>query len=121
MLVITRVRARGSNKWKPEGYYPANTERKSLELFKIEICAHKVLNKPVEIQVGGGSVVNREISPLVEVRPESDSLLIATGVAARGLGVKKLELGINFIYIYIYPPNHYEDYAHRVVRTGRAG
>ena len=45
---------------------------RSLELFKIEICAHKVLNKPVEIQVGGGSVVNREISPLVEVTPESD-------------------------------------------------
>ncbi|KAM7262904.1 hypothetical protein ACFE04_000587 [Oxalis oulophora] len=149
---------------------------------QVETLARKVLDRPVEIQVGGRSVVNKDITQLVEVRPESDrflrllellgewyekgkflifvhtqdkcdvlfkdllkhgypclslhgakdqtdrestisdfkskvcSLLIATSIAARGLDVKDLELVINFD-----APNHYEDYVHRVGRTGRAG
>lgn len=43
-------------------------------------------------------------------------LLIATSVAARGLDVKHLILVVNYDC-----PNHYEDYVHRVGRTGRAG
>merc|ERR1719354_871366 len=43
-------------------------------------------------------------------------LLVATSVAARGLDVKQLVLVINYNC-----PNHYEDYVHRVGRTGRAG
>lgn len=39
---------------------------------QVEILARKVLNKPVEIQVGGRSVVNKDITQLVEVRPEND-------------------------------------------------
>ncbi|KAK1259027.1 DEAD-box ATP-dependent RNA helicase 42 [Acorus gramineus] len=39
---------------------------------QVEALARKVLNKPVEIQVGGRSVVNKDITQLVEVRPESD-------------------------------------------------
>lgn len=42
--------------------------------------------------------------------------MIATSVAARGLDVKQLKLVVNFD-----PPNHREDYVHRVGRTGRAG
>ncbi|XP_027091549.1 DEAD-box ATP-dependent RNA helicase 42-like [Coffea eugenioides] len=42
---------------------------------QVEILARKVLNKPVEIQVGGRSVVNKDIAQLVEVRPESDRFL----------------------------------------------
>jgi ATP-dependent RNA helicase DDX46/PRP5 len=41
---------------------------------------------------------------------------IATSVAARGLDVKKLILVVNYD-----APNHFEDYIHRVGRTGRAG
>lgn len=44
------------------------------------------------------------------------NILVATSVAARGLDVKSLGLVINFD-----PPNHMEDYVHRVGRTGRAG
>ncbi|CAN8259843.1 unnamed protein product [Cochlearia groenlandica] len=149
---------------------------------QVETLARKVLNKPVEIQAGGRSVVNKDIAQLIEIRPESErhsrllellgewyekgkvlvfvqsqekcdslykdlmnrcyaclslhggkdqtdresaisdfksnvcNLLIATSVAARGLDVKDLELVVNFD-----PPNHYEDYVHRVGRTGRAG
>lgn len=43
-------------------------------------------------------------------------LLIATSVAARGLDVRSLLLVVNYDC-----PNHYEDYVHRVGRTGRAG
>jgi ATP-dependent RNA helicase DDX46/PRP5 len=44
------------------------------------------------------------------------NLMIATSVAARGLDVKDLVLVVNYDV-----PNHYEDYVHRVGRTGRAG
>lgn len=43
-------------------------------------------------------------------------VLIATSIAARGLDVKGLGLVVNYD-----PPNHMEDYVHRVGRTGRAG
>lgn len=43
-------------------------------------------------------------------------VLIATSIAARGLDVKGLDLVVNYD-----PPNHMEDYVHRVGRTGRAG
>ncbi|KAJ3692568.1 hypothetical protein LUZ60_011663 [Juncus effusus] len=39
---------------------------------QVEILARRVLNKPVEIQVGGRSVVNKDITQLVEIRTESD-------------------------------------------------
>ncbi|KAG2693016.1 hypothetical protein I3843_08G076400 [Carya illinoinensis] len=39
---------------------------------QVEVLARKVLNKPVEIQVGGRSVVNKDITQLVEVRPENE-------------------------------------------------
>ncbi|CAE5966674.1 unnamed protein product [Arabidopsis arenosa] len=39
---------------------------------QVETLARKVLNKPVEIQVGGRSVVNKDITQLVEIRPESE-------------------------------------------------
>merc|ERR1712242_75940 len=42
--------------------------------------------------------------------------MIATSVMSRGLDVKDLKVVINFS-----APHHYEDYVHRVGRTGRAG
>ena len=44
------------------------------------------------------------------------TVLVATSLAARGLDVKDLNLVINYD-----TPSHYEDYVHRVGRTGRAG
>jgi ATP-dependent RNA helicase DDX46/PRP5 len=43
-------------------------------------------------------------------------VLVATSVAARGLHVDNLDLVVNYD-----PPDHYEDYIHRIGRTGRAG
>ncbi|XP_078658817.1 putative ATP-dependent RNA helicase DDX46 isoform X1 [Branchiostoma floridae x Branchiostoma belcheri] len=148
----------------------------------MEALARKVLQKPIEVQVGGRSVVCSDVEQHVVVLEEEQKffkllellgnfqekgsvlvfverqevadtllkdllkaaysclslhggidqydrdsiindfksgncrLLVATSVAARGLDVKQLILVINYDC-----PNHYEDYVHRVGRTGRAG
>jgi len=148
----------------------------------VEIAARKVLHNPVEILVGGRSVVNKDITQMIEIRQEGErflrllevlgewyekgkvlvfvssqdrcdtlfrdllrsgypclslhggkdqsdrqstisdfksnvcNILVATSIAARGLDVKELILVVNYD-----PPNHIEDYVHRVGRTGRAG
>ncbi|XP_019096629.1 PREDICTED: DEAD-box ATP-dependent RNA helicase 45-like [Camelina sativa] len=64
---------------------------------------------------GGKDQADRE-SAISDFKSTVCNLLIATSVAARGLDVKELDLVVNFD-----PPNHYEDYVHRVGRTGRAG
>jgi len=149
---------------------------------QLEALARKLLKSPIEIEVGGRSVVCSDISQhvvvleednkflkllellglyqeqgsvlvFVEKQESSDSLfkdllkrgypclslhggmdqfdrdstitdfkngnvkiMVATSVAARGLDVKQLNLVVNYDC-----PNHYEDYVHRVGRTGRAG
>ncbi|KAL4419032.1 hypothetical protein ABPG77_010019 [Micractinium sp. CCAP 211/92] len=42
---------------------------------QVEVLARQVLNNPVEIQVGGRSVVNKDITQYVEIRPEEDRFL----------------------------------------------
>jgi ATP-dependent RNA helicase DDX46/PRP5 len=42
---------------------------------QVEVLARKVLDKPVEIQVGGRSVVNKDIMQLVEMRQENERFL----------------------------------------------
>ncbi|VDD90254.1 unnamed protein product [Enterobius vermicularis] len=149
---------------------------------QMEALARKILDKPIEVQVGGKSVVCDDVSQNVVILEEHQKmlkllellgvywehgnvlvfvdkqekaddlvaqlmrsgyncaplhggidqfdrdstildfkagkikLLVATSVAARGLDVKKLILVVNYDC-----PNHYEDYVHRVGRTGRAG
>ncbi|KAL4430956.1 hypothetical protein ABPG75_006212 [Micractinium tetrahymenae] len=42
---------------------------------QVEVLARQVLTNPVEIQVGGRSVVNKDITQYVEIRPEEDRFL----------------------------------------------
>jgi len=150
---------------------------------QMEALARKILDRPVEVQVGGRSVVAKEVEQHVVVIDEDNKflkllevvgryaeegsiivfvdkqehadgllkdlmnasysscaslhggidqydrdstiamfkkgetkILVATSVCARGLDVKNLILVVNYDC-----PNHYEDYVHRVGRTGRAG
>ena len=43
--------------------------------LQVEVLARQVLTNPVEIQVGGRSVVNKDITQFVEIRPEEDRFL----------------------------------------------
>lgn len=43
--------------------------------LQVEALAKQALHEPVEIQVGGRSVVNKDISQLIEIRPEADRFL----------------------------------------------
>ncbi len=43
--------------------------------FQVETLAKQALHDPVEIQVGGRSVVNKDITQLIEIRPEADRFL----------------------------------------------
>ena len=42
---------------------------------QVEALARQVLVDPVEIQVGGRSVVNKDITQYVELRPEEERFL----------------------------------------------
>ena len=61
---------------------------------------------------GGKDQTDRE-STINDFKNDVCSLLIATSVAARGLDVKDLVVVVNYD-----PPDHHEDYVHRVGRTG---
>ena len=67
------------------------------------------------ITTGGLDQEDRD-SNIRDFKQGNIPLMIATSVAARGLDVKALILVVNYDC-----PNHYEDYVHRVGRTGRAG
>lgn len=66
--------------------------------------------------IHGGHEQSSRDETLSMFRKNDLPLLVATSVAARGLDVKGLGLVVNYD-----PPNHLEDYVHRVGRTGRAG
>jgi ATP-dependent RNA helicase DDX46/PRP5 len=63
---------------------------------------------------GGMEQLDRD-DTLALFKKREKTILIATSVASRGLHVENLQLVINYNV-----PNHYEDYVHRVGRTGRA-
>ena len=42
---------------------------------QVEVLAKSVLQNPVEIQVGGRSVVNKDIEQYVEIRPDEERFL----------------------------------------------
>jgi len=69
------------------------------------------------LSLHGGQEMSDRIDTLNDFRAGRCPLLVATSVAARGLDIgPTLRLVINYS-----PPNHSEDYIHRLGRTGRAG
>mmetsp|Transcript_2454 Transcript_2454/g.5611 ORF Transcript_2454/g.5611 Transcript_2454/m.5611 type:complete len:1394 (-) Transcript_2454:333-4514(-) len=64
---------------------------------------------------GGKDQSDRECT-ITDFKGAVCNILVATGIAARGLDVKELVLVVNYD-----TPNHHEEYVHRVGRTGRAG
>ncbi|KAA8496523.1 putative ATP-dependent RNA helicase DDX46 [Porphyridium purpureum] len=64
----------------------------------------------------GGMLQDDRDCAIADFKSGKFKVLVATSVAARGLDVKQLFLVVNYDV-----PSHYEDYVHRVGRTGRAG
>jgi ATP-dependent RNA helicase RhlE len=58
---------------------------------------------------------NTRINAMNDFKEGSVRVLVSTDVAARGIDVEKVSHVINFDV-----PDHYEDYVHRIGRTGRA-
>ncbi|KAH8740502.1 ATP-dependent RNA helicase [Cryptosporidium ryanae] len=66
-------------------------------------CLHSLMNQ------------RRRLASLGKFRSKISKLLVATGVAARGLDIPDVEFVINFDF-----PRSFEDYIHRIGRVGRA-
>ncbi|CAI4227161.1 unnamed protein product [Auanema sp. JU1783] len=81
-----------------------------------EICGQLLARNYTAASLHGGIDQFDRDSTITDFKNGAIKVLIATSVAARGLDVKNLILVVNYDC-----PNHYEDYVHRVGRTGRAG
>ncbi|KEG08155.1 putative ATP-dependent DEAD/H RNA helicase [Trypanosoma grayi] len=83
------------------------------DLFaRLSSCGYQ---KRIAVLYSGMDPLDREFA-LEYFTPGNQFILIATGVAERGLDIPYLELVINYTL-----PDHYEAYVHRIGRTGRAG
>jgi len=65
--------------------------------------------------IHGGKRQNQRQKTLTLFRESKISILVATDVAARGLDIKNVTHVINYTV-----PRTYDDYIHRIGRTGRA-
>ncbi|MBI4088344.1 DEAD/DEAH box helicase [Candidatus Kaiserbacteria bacterium] len=66
--------------------------------------------------IHGNKTQSNRQRALGDFKKDQIRILVATDVAARGLDIPKVSHVINFDV-----PNSYEDYVHRIGRTGRAG
>merc|ERR1711896_75932 len=66
--------------------------------------------------MGGDMTQDKREKAIVDFKAATQTPLIATDVASRGLDVQDVELVINYTF-----PLTIEDYVHRIGRTGRAG
>ncbi|KAL0708275.1 hypothetical protein Bca4012_074701 [Brassica carinata] len=116
----------------------------------LEALARKVLNKPVEIQAGGRSVANKDITQfekcdglyndlknkcgyrcqslhggkdqiLREVAVSEFKSSVCNLLVATSVAARGLDVKGVELVVNFDAPNHYEEYVHRVGRTGRAG
>ena len=66
--------------------------------------------------IHGNKSQNQRLRALEEFKNNKQQILIATDVAARGLDIEDVTHVINYD-----APESYDDYVHRIGRTGRAG
>lgn len=68
------------------------------------------------IPLHGKMTQPKRLGALNKFRSKSQSILVATDVASRGLDIPHVDVVVNFDI-----PTHSKDYIHRVGRTARAG
>jgi len=83
----------------------------------VQRLADRLLKRGLKVAaIHGNKSQPQRQKALADFKAERVQALIATDVAARGLDIPSVSHVINFD-----PPKQYEDYVHRIGRTGRAG
>lgn len=79
--------------------------------------SHKLLDKGIKVNALHGDKRQTQRSKIIEAfKKDYLNILIATDVASRGLDINNITHVINYDI-----PQNYDDYIHRIGRTGRAG
>lgn len=86
--------------------------QRSVEKLSKELAARGFLADSIH----GGKTQSQRQRVLKRFKSSDITVLVATDVAARGLDVSDITLVINYSL-----PQSYDDYVHRIGRTGRAG
>jgi superfamily II DNA/RNA helicase len=105
-------------------YSPSNPNPGKILIFAADCAECDLLQKKITTTLQGAKVetlhANRNQddreNAILSFRNGDMPVLIATGLAGRGLDVKDVQLVINYD-----PPEDAQDYVHRIGRTGRAG
>lgn len=85
--------------------------------YGVQRLADKLSNSDVPaVAIHGNKSQSQRLRALNSFKKGEVNVLVATDVAARGLDIPDVSHVINFD-----PPQVYEDYVHRIGRTGRAG
>ena len=85
--------------------------------FEVQKLADKIEKNGLSVTaIHGNKSQSQRERALDKFRDGTVDILVATDVAARGLDIPNISHVINF-----EPPRVYEDYIHRIGRTGRAG
>jgi ATP-dependent RNA helicase RhlE len=118
---IVRVQV-GENKFdKLHQIITQNSTNKTLVFGETKRGVEKIHSSLLErgvksVSIHGAKNQSQRQRALLQFRSGEASVMVATDVAARGLDIKDINQVINFD-----TPQTYDDYIHRIGRTGRAG
>ena len=102
--------------------YVCKDEFKKVLIFtrtkrEAENLSHKLLDKGIKVNSLHGDKRQTQRTRIIEAfKKDYLNILIATDVASRGLDINNISHVINYDI-----PQNYDDYIHRIGRTGRAG
>ncbi len=112
----------GENKFNVLCEYLSKDEFKKILIFtrtkrEAENLSRKLFDRGVKVNALHGDKRQAQRSRIIEAfKKDNLNILIATDVASRGLDVNNITHVINYDI-----PENYDDYIHRIGRTGRAG
>ena len=112
----------GENKFEVLCDYVSKDEFKKVLIFtrtkrEAENLSHKLLDKGIKVNSLHGDKRQTQRTRIIDAfKKDYLNILIATDVASRGLDINNISHVINYDI-----PQNYDDYIHRIGRTGRAG
>jgi len=112
----------GENKFEVLCNYVTRDEFKKVLIFtrtkrEAENLSHKLLDKGIKVNSLHGDKRQTQRTRIIDAfKKDYLNILIATDVASRGLDINNISHVINYDI-----PQNYDDYIHRIGRTGREG